>query len=185
MYPTLRWILRWCCLLMLLCAAGIVMARAAGESICCRVVAFTALNGFIYDIYALDTYTGRAYDMTTYPEAPNRQGDYLAGWSPDGRTLAFTSERGAKTGLYIMSADGRNVRRLPDDCLSQVSWSPDSTFLLCLPPPVGANDFRDAYLIPVDGRPVQQLNQLPGRGTRYAAASPDGTRILYDESDES
>src|SRR5690349_13064829 len=129
MLPTLRWILRWCCLLLLLCTAGIMMARAAGQRVCCRVVTFTALNGFIYDVYALDLGIGKAFDLTDYPEFPNRQGDYLAGWSPDGTMLAFTSERGAKTGLYVMDGYGGNVRRLPDDCLAQVSWSPDSTYL--------------------------------------------------------
>jgi Tol biopolymer transport system component len=185
MFPTLRWIFRWCCLLLVLCAAGIAAARAAGETICCRGVAFTALRGFIYDVYALDVSIGRAFDLTRYPEVPNRQGDYLAGWSPDGKRLAFTSERGAKTGLYVMDANGEQVRRLPDDCLSQVSWSPDSRYLLCLPPSVGEQNFPDAYLIPIDGSPVRQLNQLPGRGTRFAAASPDGKQILYDESDVS
>jgi dipeptidyl aminopeptidase/acylaminoacyl peptidase len=55
-------------------------------------------------------------------------------WSPDGRWLAFVSNRGdekAQAQLYVMPADGGEARRLTDlkESVSEVTWSPDSTRL--------------------------------------------------------
>jgi dipeptidyl aminopeptidase/acylaminoacyl peptidase len=55
-------------------------------------------------------------------------------WSPDGRRLAFTSNRGAKgtpPQLYVMPADGGEARRLTDakEAVESVAWSPDSAQL--------------------------------------------------------
>ena len=49
--------------------------------------------------------------------------------SPDGRRIAFTSERGVTHDLYVMDSDGNNVVRLTHDNFfeSRASWSPDGT----------------------------------------------------------
>ncbi|MGH3049406.1 MAG: TolB family protein, partial [Gaiellaceae bacterium] len=53
-------------------------------------------------------------------------------WSPDGRLLAFTSNRGpdkAPPQLYVMPADGGEPRKLTDgkEGVGSFAWSPDST----------------------------------------------------------
>jgi dipeptidyl aminopeptidase/acylaminoacyl peptidase len=55
-------------------------------------------------------------------------------WSPDGRWLAFVSNRGeekTQAQLYVIPAAGGEARRLTDlkESVSEVEWSPDSTRL--------------------------------------------------------
>jgi Tol biopolymer transport system component len=55
-------------------------------------------------------------------------------WSPDGRSIAFGRSTDAfPAGIYVMTADGRNVRRVAStgvDEASQPSWSPDGQALV-------------------------------------------------------
>ena len=57
-------------------------------------------------------------------------------WSPDGRRLAFLSDRAerGKKSVYIMPADGGEARRVFDQQgdMEQLSWSPDGRFLAVL-----------------------------------------------------
>ncbi|NDJ60963.1 MAG: hypothetical protein GYB67_07550, partial [Chloroflexi bacterium] len=43
-------------------------------------------------------------------------------WSPDGTQLAFESRRDGNFEIYVMNADGSNVRRLTDH--PEPDWSP-------------------------------------------------------------
>ena len=55
--------------------------------------------------------------------------DFDPAWSPDGRKIAFVSERDGNPEIYVMNTDGsgqRNLTRSPaDDRL--VAWSPVRT----------------------------------------------------------
>jgi len=56
-------------------------------------------------------------------------------WSPDGRWLAFTSNRGddkAAANLYVIPAEGGEARKLTDlkESVESAEWSPDSTRLV-------------------------------------------------------
>src|SRR5436190_3766289 len=60
--------------------------------------------------------------------------DRLPRWSPDGRWLAFASNRGEKEQkpqLYVIPAEGGEARRLTDlkEAVEDAVWSPDSTRL--------------------------------------------------------
>ena len=47
-------------------------------------------------------------------------------WSPDGRWIAFKSERDGDTQVYVMNADGADPRRLTnlEGGVGEISWSP-------------------------------------------------------------
>ena len=49
-------------------------------------------------------------------------------WSPDGRTIAFTSLRDGDSAVYLMDADGSDQRRLTAG--ADPAWSPDGTQII-------------------------------------------------------
>ena len=52
--------------------------------------------------------------------------DYEPAWSPQGTHLVFVSERDGNPEIYLMAADGSNLRRLTDNTAddSEPAWSP-------------------------------------------------------------
>lgn len=57
-----------------------------------------------------------------------------AQWSPDGKHIAFISDKTGETEIYIMDPDGSNVVQISSNASTYryfVKWSPDSKKLLC------------------------------------------------------
>ena len=95
--------------------------------------------------------------------------------SPDGRLICFSYRKQGKAGLYVMNADGRNVRTVVDsfDVRGAASWSPDGKWVA-----VAANqgDGTRLFKIPMDGgQPIQLLDTLAFN----PVWSPDGRFIVY------
>ena len=57
--------------------------------------------------------------------------DGAPAWSPDGRMIAFHSARDGNWDIYVMQAEGSNVRRLTDHATTQTmpEWSPDGRYV--------------------------------------------------------
>ncbi len=73
-------------------------------------------------LWLLDVRTRQARQFT------NSAKSEMAGrWSPDGRWLAFVSDRGDKLQLYVMPADGGEAMLLADQEVAEerLEWSPD------------------------------------------------------------
>jgi hypothetical protein len=103
--------------------------------------------------------------------------DFVPVWSPDGRTIAFDSDRSGQTQVYAMDTDGSNQRLLiggPGRSFVG-SWAPDGTKLAF------ASD-RDGnfeiYVAAADGTGVTRLtdNAASDYDPKW---SPDGRRLLF------
>jgi TolB protein len=74
------------------------------------------------DIYTIDVATGERTQLTQ-----DRSPDQWPTWSPDGQRIAFVSMRDNAQGeIYIMNADGSDVRRLTNNKFAEamLSWAP-------------------------------------------------------------
>jgi Tol biopolymer transport system component len=111
-------------------------------------------------------------------------------WSPDGSTIAMhvlvrdQSDLVIDTGVFLVDADGANLRRLSPEELEagEPEWSPDGSRVLFTTRPIHdwpCCNFAEnhIYTIAVDGSDLRRLD------TEAWAASPtwadDGSRILF------
>ncbi|BDI60079.1 amidohydrolase family protein [Qipengyuania nanhaisediminis] len=84
------------------------------------------------------TMLGDIYTMPITGGTPTRIAEGLA-WevqprfSPDGSRIAFTSDRGGGDNIWVMNADGSDMRQVTKEefrLLNQPGWSPDGRFII-------------------------------------------------------
>lgn len=110
-------------------------------------------------------------------------------YSPDGRYIAFTSDRGGGDNIWIVDRDGSNPRQVTDESfrlISQPEWTPDSQFI------VGRKHFTSGRSLGAGemwmwhraGGTGMQLTErrTQEKDTGEPAFSPDG-RYLYFSDD--
>src|SRR5260221_145583 len=75
-------------------------------------------------IWVLDVET-RAARQFTY----SKKSEWAARWSPDGRRLAFVSDRGDSPQLYLMPSDGGEAEKVADEEVADEApaWAPDGS----------------------------------------------------------
>ena len=102
--------------------------------------------------------------------------DLHAAWSPSGKQILFVSfrEEGKEASLYLMDADGNNIRKVLDNWYSRspATWSPDGKQIASV---------RDGvlYIITLDGKSVEPVAETGFGSVGDPAWSPDGKEIAF------
>ena len=128
----------------------------------------------------------------TSPMIP--KADSSPSWSPDGKRIAFVSDRdrfldihGFPTSeIYVMDADGENPQNLTNNRVedSSPSWSPDGKRIVFISYRDGhfIGDFEEItseiYVMDVDGGNQQRLTENR-KNDESPSWSPDGKRIAF------
>ncbi|NWF65236.1 MAG: PD40 domain-containing protein [Chloroflexi bacterium] len=97
-------------------------------------------------------------------------------WSPDGAMISFASSRAGARQLFVMNADGSNIRQVTDltNMGGRNTWSPDGTRLAFYR---GEQGNRNIYIINVDGAGLVKLTD--GGDNLGPSWSPDGNWIVF------
>jgi Tol biopolymer transport system component len=164
-------------------------ARLPGQAKCEGRIAFVSTRDGEPGIFAVNA------DGSGLTRLTSDRGDGQPAWSPDGSRIAFLAMRQADERaleglsmhrmIYLMDADGGNLRRLTDLPAAVLRWSPDGT-LIGIQSSAEDETNRNAtgivsnaiYVMDADGRRQRRLTELTYRNT-LASWSPDGRHIAY------
>jgi TolB protein len=103
-------------------------------------------------------------------------------WSPDGRAIAFSSDRSGTRQIWLAHADGTNLRRLTsgEESKDYPGWSPDGRVIMYWARRGGLGNL---WLVNAGGGESVQLTSS-GRITGRPEWSPDGRRIVFQRREQ-
>ena len=99
--------------------------------------------------------------------------------SPDGKRIAFVSDRNGTPDLFVISANGRSEVRLTNtsEYESPAGWTADGKLVLFS---VFANNTSRLFAVRPDGKSQREIASVPGRAPML---SPDGKRLVFMTGD--
>ena len=106
--------------------------------------------------------------------------DVAPSWSPDGKQIAFVSDRSGTPQIYIMDRDGGNQRRITyqSSYSATPAWSPDGRWIAYS---VRAEGQFDLYLIDPAGE-VNIPLVVHRRNDQSPSWSPDGRKLVFSSN---
>ena len=116
--------------------------RARGFRSTSRPTASTIVFELLGDIYTIPVDGGKATRLTS-----GQPFDAQPHYSPDGKSIVFVSDRSQSDNLWIMNADGSNVRALTrenDQRFQSPTFTPDGKYVV-------ASRGNDLYMYYVNG----------------------------------
>ncbi|MBD5241756.1 MAG: peptidase S41 [Barnesiella sp.] len=135
------------------------------------------------DIWKVPVQGGNAVRLTSQPSYESEPV-----WSPDGKQIAFASDRAGGSDIYIMSSTGGSARRLTTNSAAETpeAITPDGKYVLFsanIQDPASSALFpyrsmTELYRVPVEGGRVTQVLGTPAVQMSFL---PDGSSFIYED----
>lgn len=135
------------------------------------------------DIWKVPVAGGTAMRLTSQPSYESEPV-----WSPDGKSIAFASDRTGGTDIYIMSSNGGSATRLTTNSAAETpeAFTPDGKYVLfsaSIQDPAESALFpyramTELYRVPVAGGRVTQVLGTPAVQMTFL---PDGASFIYED----
>jgi tricorn protease len=129
---------------------------------------------YLGDVWTVETIGGVARPVTMH-----QAHDAYPVFSPDGRSIAFSSNRHGSYDVFVVSALGGKPKRLTFDSAQDVvnGWTPDGKHILFTS--TRSTEFpqtQELYMVPVEGGRQVRISVNEGRD---GTVSPQGDKIAY------
>lgn len=131
------------------------------------------------EIFTVPAEKGITKNLTNSPGVHERN----AVWSPDGKYIAFISDKTGETEIFIISQDGKGdqiqLTKDADTYRFELKWSPDSKKLLC------SDKKMRLYYVDIETKKTKQIFQSNRWEIRDYDWSPDSKWIAFTTLEES
>ncbi|MDP8982186.1 MAG: S41 family peptidase [Acidobacteriota bacterium] len=135
-------------------------------------------NGRVVFSYLGDIWTASETGQNVQRLTANAARDVYPRFSPDGKWIAFSSDRNGNLDIYVMPTDGGQAKELTfhsaDD--NVLGWSPDSKEIL-FSSQRGEDFMAKLYVVSIDGGLERSAG--PDMGV-WGGFSPDGTKLAIN-----
>lgn len=135
------------------------------------------------DIFTVAVTGGKATRLTSEPSR-----EWRPVWSPDGKQIAFASDRFGGADVFVMDANGGVATRLTHNTQSQTpeTFTPDGKFVVfsaAIQDPASSVGFparnqTELYKIPVEGGQYVQMFATPATNVAYVAG---GKSLVFED----
>ncbi len=139
-------------------------------------------NGRIVFSYLGDIWTADENGQNIQRLTVNRARDVYGRFSPDGKWIAFSSERNGNLDVYLIPAGGGNAKQLTTHSSDEtvLGWSSDSRAIL-FSGNRGEDFTAQLYLVSTEGGMPWKAGTDMGVQASY---SPDGQRLAYNQKSQ-
>jgi serine/threonine protein kinase len=132
------------------------------------------------DIWVLDVARGVRTRLTFGPAL-----NAFPVWSPDGKWIAYTSDRNGHSNVYRKPSDGSGPEEIllsDEQIVTPTQWTRDGKYLICDRGPAGSSEI---WALPLEGerKPSLVVPHAPNSFTTLGHLSPDGHWLTYTSSE--
>lgn len=130
-------------------------------------------RGLYYNLFRVKVDGSELIQLTDRAEQHNTS----PAWSPDGKWIAFASDRNDNLDIYLMPAEGGDPINLTMNAANDVApaWSPDGEYIAFCSDRDG---YHEIYIMKRDGSNLKRITNNPGSDC-HPGFSPDGKNVIF------